>query len=123
MSRALIAAIVACLVAGPMAMAATEAQQPAVSMVAIQGEIVLRTPDAKHKQVVYLRVRDESGRVWIMAAHEMKTAILRDGIKVNLQELHEGMQVAAEFPRNADVPLATSLTLMPAATPPAAKGQ
>jgi alkylhydroperoxidase family enzyme len=101
-----------------MAMAATDAQQPAASMVSIQGEIVLRTPDAKQKQIVYLRVRDESGRVWIMAAHEMKTAIMRDGLKVTLQELREGAHVAAEFPRNADVPLATSLMLMPA-TPPA----
>ena len=74
----------------------------------VTGEVVLRQTDAKHKNVVYLRMKDSTDRVYLVQV-DGTTALSG----ATMDTLAEGMQVSASFPRGGEsVPVATSISLV-----------
>ena len=78
------------------------------------GEIIRRTIDDKHPNLVYLRIKDDHGRVWLMTLDSAKTDMTGStGIKPTMHDFMEGARVEATFPRGGeDVPVAEGMTLL-----------
>ncbi len=77
----------------------------------LQGEIVLRNED-RQTGVLYLRVKDADGRVWVLSAASA-TAVTKDGMNVSMDLLKEGARVEASFPRGGEnVPVASSIAVL-----------
>jgi hypothetical protein len=94
-------------------MGAAQDDSPSLeSKATIQGEVILRTPDPA-RGVVYLRLREDSGRVWLIAVTPTATAVTQEGLPVAHDLLKEGARVEAAFPRGTDdVPVAESVAIL-----------
>ncbi len=85
--------------------------KPSGPSMSLQGEIVLRNEDPQ-TGVLYLRVKDADGRVWLLSAASA-TAVTKDGMNASMDLLKEGARVEASFPRSGEnVPVASSVTVL-----------
>ena len=87
----------------------TETAGPSMS---VDGDIVLRQDDPAQSGMVYLRVKDSTERVWLMAVDPAQTTITINGAATGASDLVEGEHVSASFPRGtSDVPMATAVSV------------
>ncbi len=88
--------------------------KPATTMQTLRGSIVLRTADSNKKSgLMYLRVKSDDGRVWLLTVDSASTTLTHNGAKASSDELVEGARVETSFPRGGDaVPVAGSLSIV-----------
>ena len=82
------------------------------NMMILTGEIVLREPDQKQPSTAYLRVRDASDRVWLVAITPA-TEVTKKNAKVSAELLTVGTKVQTQIPRGLEsIPLSESIAIV-----------